>query len=212
MLAVRITMVAGLALLAAGLAIVGRGSPPTVTLASSAPVDAKLGFSYGPDGVCQGGEVLPVGTSAIRLLIHSPMIGPRVSVEVFEGARVVARGTRESGWTAGVVTVPVRPLARTTPAVSVCFTFARSPWLVGLTGTLTSPTTAARYEGQALAGRVGIEYLQAGHRSWWSRVRSIARQMSFGHAGGGIWIPLLVLALIVSIGGLSSWLVVQELR
>jgi hypothetical protein len=37
--------------------------------------------------------------------------------------------------------------------------------------------------------------------------------MSFGHAGGGTWIvPLLVLALIVSIAGLSSWLVVREPR
>ncbi len=212
MLAVRITVVAGLALLAGVLAVVGRGSPPTVSLASSAPVDAKLGFSYGPAGVCQGGEVLPAGTSAIRLLIHSPMVGPRVSVEVLEGAHVITRGTRGSGWTAGVVTAPVRPLARTVPGVSVCFAFARSAWLVGLTGRPTPPAVAARGEGQVLAGRVGIEYLRAGHRSWWSRVDSIARQMSFSRAGGGAWISLLVLALVVSIAGLSMRLVVQELR
>jgi hypothetical protein len=212
MRAVPITVATGLTLLAGAIAVAASASPPVVAWASSAPAGAKLGFSYGPISVCQGDEVLPAGTSAIRLLIHSPMVGPRVSVEVLAGARVLTGGTRGSGWTAGAVAVGVRPLARTASGVSVCFAIARSPWLVGLTGKRAGPAVAARAEGQVLPGRVGIEYLRAGRRSWWSRALVIARQMGLGHAGGGAWIPLSVLALIASLTGLSSWLAVRELR
>jgi hypothetical protein len=208
---VQVTVAVGLVLLTGAIAIAATGAPPTVARASSAPAGTKLGFSYGPISVCQAGETLPAGTSAIRLLIHSPMVGPRVSVEVLRGERVLTGGTRGSGWTAGAVAVAVRPLARAASGVSVCFALDRSPWLVGLTGKRTPPTVAARGEGQVLPGRVGIEYLRAGRRSWWSRALAIARAMGLGHAVGGAWIPLLVLALIASLAALSSWLAVREL-
>ncbi len=213
MRAARITLAAGLALLAGAIALVGAGRPPTVARADSAPATSGLGSSYGKGEVCQAGEVLPADTSAIRLLIHSPMVGPRVTVAALAGERVIAAGTRASGWTAGAVTVPLRALPlQTVSGVSVCFAFEHSAWLVGLTGRRTPPAHAARFDGQTMLGRVGIEYLRAGRRSWWSRLGSIARQMGLGHAGSGAWIPVLVLALMVTLAGLASWLAARELR
>jgi hypothetical protein len=212
MSAVRITVAAGLILLAGAIAIVASHSPPDVARASSAPANSGLGESYGPARVCQGGEVLPAATSAIRLLIHSPVVGPRVTVAVIAGEQILAEGRRESGWTAGAVTVPVKSASQTISGVTVCFAFGRSTWLVGLTGRRTRPAVAARFDGQPMIGRVGIEYLRQGRRSWWSRALSMAGEMGLGHAGGGARIPLLVLVLMVSIGGLSSWLAIRELR
>jgi hypothetical protein len=212
MRAVRVTILSGLALLAGALALLASGSPPTVALSSSAPIVAKLGAAYSDPGTCQGGETLPAGTSALRLLLHSPMLGPRVSVEVLAGARVLTGGARGPGWTAGAVTVPVKPLPRTVAGVAVCFSFSRSAWPIGLTGRPAPPQLAARAARQVLSGRVGVEYLRPGERSWWSRLPAIARQMGLGHAVGGAWVPALVLALIASLVGLSSWLAVRELR
>lgn len=212
MRAVPITVAAGLALIAATIAIVASGSPPEVSRASSTPVNSGLGSSYGPAGVCQGGELLPAGTSAIRLLIHSPIVGPRVTVTVIEGERTIAGGTRGSGWTAGEVTVPIKPVSRMVPGVTVCFAFERSAWLVGLTGRRTPSSVAARFNGEPMLGRVGIEYLRRGRRSWWARTLSIAEQMGLGHAVDGASIPLLVLASMAAIVGFSSWLIVRELQ
>jgi hypothetical protein len=212
MRAVWITLVVGLALLGGGIAIVASGAPPAVARASSAPATSGLGSSRGEAHVCQGGETLPAGTSAIRLLIHSPVIGPRVTVAVLAGGGVATEGTQGPGWTAGVVTVPVTPLAQTVAPVSVCFAFQRSAWPVGLTGRRTRPALAAHYDGKAMLGRVGIEYLRPGGRSWWSRVPAIVREMGLGHGGDGLWLPLLTLTLMASLVVLSSWLAVRELR
>lgn len=212
MRAVRVTAVAGLTLLAGGVAVAASRAPLVVTRSSAAPVTARLGSAYGDAGTCQGGEALPAGTTAIRLLLHSPMLGPRVSVVVLRGARAIASGARGPGWTAGAVTVPVRPLPRTVSEVGVCFSFSRSAWPIGLTGRSAPPTLAARDASQVLSGRVGIEYLRPGERSWWSRLPAIARQMGLGHALGGAWVPVLVLALMLSLAGLSSWLAMRELR
>jgi hypothetical protein len=212
MRAVPITVAVGLALLAGTIAAVASRSPPTVAWSDSVPIKVELGAAYRDRGTCQGGERLPAHTSTIRLLIHSPMLGPRVTVEVIRGGRVLTAGERGSGWTAGALTVPVKPLRRTVAGVTTCFAFGPSAWPVELTGRLTPPSTAARNAHQVLPGRVGIEYLRAGSRSWWSRALSMARALGLGHAGGGPLIPLLVLTLMVSIASLSSWLAVRELR
>jgi hypothetical protein len=140
------------------------------------------------------------------------MLGPQVIVEVIGSGHALTAGERGSGWTAGAVTVPVKPLRRTVAGVTTCFAFERSAWPVELTGRLTPPSTAARNGRQVLPGRVGIEYLRPGSRSWWSHALSMARAMGLGHAGGGPLIPLLVLTLMFSIAALSAWLAVRELR
>jgi hypothetical protein len=212
MRAVQITVAVGLTLIAGAIAIAVSLAPLEVARTSSSPANAKLGFSYGPATVCQEDETLPAHTSAIRLLIHSPLIGPQVTLAVLAGERVLVGGTRGSGWTAGAVAVPVRPLPHPVSGVSLCFAVARSPWLVGLTGRRTLPSAAARFDGRAMTGRIGVEYLRQGRRSWWSRALPIATEMGLGHAIGGPLLPLLVLALMLSLAGLSSLLILRELR
>ena len=44
-----------------------------------------------------------------------------------------------------------------------------------------------------------VEYLRAGHGSWWSRASSVARHMGLGHAASGTWIVFLLIALMITI-------------
>jgi hypothetical protein len=206
------TVAIGLALMATAVGLTLTRSPLTLAGKSPTPYRTKFASNYGGVRICQANEVLPGGASAIRLALHSPIAGPSVTVEALSGTHVITQGERAAGWTAGVVTVPVRLVSRTVFPVKICFAIDRSPWLVAMRGRLTPPSVAANDEGRALGGRVAIEYLRPGHVSWWSRALSVTRQMGLGHAGSGAWIALLALALTSTVAALTAWLIIRELR
>jgi hypothetical protein len=62
-----------------------------------------------------------------------------------------------------------------------------------------------------LRGRMGVEYLTAGRRSWWSRILPVARHMGLGHALSGTWVVLLIAALVGAVGLLAMRLTLREL-
>ncbi len=77
----------------------------------------------------------------------------------------------------------------------------------------TTPPAEATFGGtKPLPGRISIEYLQPGRRSWWSLALSVARRLGLGRAAAGTGNALLVLALALAVLTLSSWLVVRDLR
>jgi hypothetical protein len=191
-----------------------------VTLSRSPLVLARANFpethhaivsADGSARACQAREVLPRGTSAIRLGMTT-VIGPRVAVKILSGSRVVAEGSHAPGWDGASVTIPVRPLPRTTAPVKICFQLSSANGTIELLGLPARKTVAATTEGHALPGRVHIEYLRPSSQSWWSMANAVAWRLSIGRAFSGTWIVFLVLALLIVLVTLPVWLITRELR
>jgi hypothetical protein len=227
MRSVKVTLAVGLALLAAvGALTLTRSPPRVVRVGVPANANASLLTDAGGDiAMCQSGEVLPAGVSDIRLALWS-YYGAKVHVRVYSGSRVIAAGSRGPDWTSDSVTVPVKPLNRSTSGVTLCFAVGPSSQPVLLRGVATpgkdsavaeegtsSPTPrAAAGAGRGLQAKLGVEYLASGRGSWWSRVSSVAMRMGLGRAYSGTWIAFLVAALMGIVGVLAIRLTLRELR
>jgi hypothetical protein len=200
---------AGLILGAAAIAVTLAQSPITIARVNTAE-HSLVEVAHQQTSACQAGETLPRQTSAIRLRAYA-FLGPRVEVQVLAHGRVIAHGERESGWTGGVVTVPVNRLAAARSGVEVCFTLLVRNEPVELVGEQTIGALAASSANGPLAGRVRIEYLRPGSASWWSIAPEVARRMGLGRAAAGSWNGLLAIALTCALVGLCARLIIREL-
>ncbi len=81
----------GLVLFAIALVIVLSGSPMVVTHANATPANEPILEAGSGSSACQAGEALPAGITAIRLTLVAAA-GPRVSLSVLSGARVLTSG------------------------------------------------------------------------------------------------------------------------
>ena len=209
---VKIALAAGLTLLVAGIGVALARSPASVSHTSGIPTEEAriVAVDHGAT-FCQSGELLPAGTTAIRLWWFA-FTGPRVRVTVYSGGRAVTGGERGSGWTSREVTVPVRPLARPVSGATVCGSFQLRDEHLTVFGQPSSAADAAREGSKRLGGRMVIEYLHPGTRSWASLAPSILSRMGLGRASPGSGIVLLALASLATIVGLSSYLVLRDVR
>jgi hypothetical protein len=210
---VRIALIVALGGVAIALLVVMSGSPPTLTRAS-APLAGytELNTIAAPARLCQGDEVLPAGTTAVRISLEA-LIGPSVTLAASADGHLLTSGRRATGWSNGSVTIPVAPLTRSYSHVTICAQIARPRKPLGVDGVRTAPAVAARdAAGQPVAGRLLVEYLRPGKTSWWSLVRSVARRMGLGHAWGGTGIALLAAAMMAALATLMSWVLLRELR
>lgn len=188
------------------------------TLAQAPPRVAREGtkqqapvlVSAATTDVCQAGETLPAGVSAVRLAVWA-FFGTPVHVTISSGSRVLTEGRRGPAWTGSSVTVPVRSLRQSASPVTVCAHFGPNSQPLYLMGREASPAESATARGRPLGGRIGIEYLAAGEGSWWSRIEQVARHMGIGRAMTGTWIVLLIFALMVAVGTLSIRVALREL-
>jgi hypothetical protein len=206
---VRIALAVGLAVIAVALVVTLSHSPLTVVRGNSSTARGLVSTGQ-PARFCQAEEALPQGTAAIRLALLAAL-GPKVTVRVLSGSRVLTRGARSAGWSSGSVTVPVSPVAHAAAPVRVCFAFSSMNGLITLRGWTAPPAVAASSGEGPLPGRMGVEYLRPSHRSWWSSASAVIRRMGFGHAASGSWNALLAMVLAAAFIALSSWLVVREL-
>jgi hypothetical protein len=224
---VRIALLSGLTLTVIAIGLVLSQSPPAVT-GPKRPLNDNVNFGESELGarICQANEVLPGGTTSIRVWLEA-VVGPAVSIEVLSGRHVLTRGARGTGWTAGSVTIPVTNVGQTALHATVCVKVQPSREPIGLFGTLTRPAVAAidrqgplrltahahapMYRQGPLPGRIAIEYLRAGSNSWWSLGVSVARRMGLGHAGSGSWLAVLALLLMTVLAATVSWLILTEL-
>jgi hypothetical protein len=215
---VKVTLAVGIALtIAVGVLTLTR-SPPHVVRVNGPSADWSLGVTNSEPEICQANEVLPAGVSAIRMAIAA-FFGSNVHVVAYDGTRILTEGRRGPDWTGTSVTVPVKPVNRTTSHVKLCFALRPNSELVIFPGYLTSRRNAAVASGTgrgpraaklSLKGRILVEYLAAGHRSWWSRALSVARHMGIGHVIGGKWVALLAAALMAAVGVLTVGLTLRE--
>ncbi len=221
---VKVTLAIGIALMLAMGAWTFTRSPSRVVRVSGPQPDASLGYTIGGGSICQANEVLPSGVSAIRLAIVA-FFGPKVRVIVYSGSRVLTEGSRGPTWTGTSVTVPVAALDRRSSHLTLCCVLGPGSERLDFPGYLTQPRFAAvawrsrrtptpalaAHEGHLLGGRIDIEYLAPGRRSWWSRALSVARHMGIGHFASGTWIVLLLAALMAVVGALTVGLASREL-
>ena len=220
---VKIALAVGVVVLAA-VAAVALTRAPSRLLRVGVPggAEASLLANASSDiSVCQPGETLPAGVSDIRLSLWA-WYGAPVHVRAYSGSRILTEGSRGPDWTSDSVTVPVKPLKRSTSNVKLCFAVGPSSQPVLLRGgpskqlasaaTRDSPTPkAAESEDALLRGKVGVEYLAAGQGSWFSRVSTVAKHMGLGRAYAGTWIAFLVAALMAAVGVLAIRLTLREL-
>jgi hypothetical protein len=189
----KITLVIGLLAGAAAVGLTLSQAPPTVARADQIE-HAAIDVVTRRTQVCQPDEALPAHTSAIRLRAFA-FLGPKVSVDVLAGKRLIAHGAHGSGWTGGDVTVALNPLPATRSGVTVC----SSLFLAGDESVDLYGERAGREAAGAAAGplrRLSVEYLRPGRGSWWSLTPVVATRMGLGHAPSGAWSVYLPLALM----------------
>jgi hypothetical protein len=209
----RVTVVIALALaiITAALGYTVSRSPITVASVRNAGA-VQILVTARKLSACQAGEALPGGTSAIRLAMFA-YTGPRVTVQVREQGSVITSGEAQAGWTGGSVTVPVRSLSTSLPAVDVCFTaFLNGNEKLHLRGEQTSDEIAARSNGEPLSGRMRVEYMRPGRSSWLSLAPEVARRMGLGRAASGTGNVIFVAIVMAAVGLLSLRLLSRELR
>jgi hypothetical protein len=206
----RAALAGGLALIAIGL-VVTLSQAPATTAKGGVPPETEFVATRSPASGCQRGESLPAHTTAIRLGLFA-VTTPEVNVHVLAGGRQITEGTLAPGWSGEGATVPVdRVPAQAVRPVTVCFSVADLNGPVQMIGHKVPPSEATFGAERTLPGRISIQYVQPGHRSWWSLALTVARHLGLGRADGGTLNALLVGALAAAVIALSSWLVVRDL-
>jgi hypothetical protein len=200
----KLALALGMVVLAAAIALVLSQSPLAVVGTNSVPPPNATGFIRGGKSHCVSGGTIPQGTTAIRIPFEAN-VGPKVDVKVLSGVRVLTTGSRAAGW--GVtdnVTVAVSRVAQTLSGAAVCITTGPvNPYLLA-SSTIVASTSPTGQEARAES--LHLEYLRPTGATWWSRASSIAHQMGLGRAASGTWIVFLLLALMIAVVLLASWL------
>jgi hypothetical protein len=220
------TLVVGLALIGIGVAVALSQAPPRVVRLGGPGIKAVnqngvsvIGFTTGEPTVCQSGETLPAGVSAIRVSMWA-FYGPTVHVAAYAGSQALTTGSRGPGWIGDSATVPVKALGRAATGVRLCFSMKPNSEPILLLGgdthhlppaTFAEPkTSSGEAENRLLNGRVSVEYLASGHRDWFSRILAVARHAGLGRALSGTWIAVLMALLMLAVVVLALRLTVRE--
>jgi Predicted membrane protein (DUF2142) len=202
---VSLALAGGLALIALAIGLTLAGSPVVVIATNRIQPQAIVATTRGHTSGCQPGEVLPAGTTGIRLWITGN-VKPSVRVRALAGTRVIAEGSNGGGWLGKVVTVPVARVARTVPDATICFALGPAVEEVDLLGELGST-----HRHHRRAAKMRIEYLRSGSDSWWSLVSPVARRIGLGRAPSGALVALIPLALMALAAGLTVATLLRQL-
>lgn len=209
---VRLTLAVGLALVAIVGALVLAKAPARVAGTNFIAPRSIFGRLHQGEEACQGEEALPRGTSAIRVYVEA-VVGPSVTVTVSSsGERVLARGTRGTGWTGADVTVPLEHATQSVSDATVCVSIGPSREVITMIGQRSHTGAAAILSSGLAAGRLSIAYLAPGTRSWWSLALSVARRMGLGRSPSGSWIAPAIALVMALTAALGLGLAVRELH
>ncbi len=189
---VLLVTVAGLLAIAAALVLTLGRSPLVVAGTNSIPYEAVIGSSKGPVHTCQGGEVVPQGTTAVRMWLQAN-IKPHTRVAVLAFGRTVATGSQVGGWLGKVTTVPVMPIDHTLKNARICYSIDRAVQRVNILGGRSGPTRSGK-----TPTKMRIEYLRPSPQTWWSQIGSIAWRLGIGRAPEGGWAAALSLLLMAA--------------
>jgi len=202
-------MALGLLVIAAALIAVVIQAPRTAVATNAITVTGRLGLFYPHTTICQADEPLPAATTALRLSL-SAYIGPSVSVTVSHGDEILARGHQSAGWVGSSLILPLEPMVAEPQDTTICFTRDSGQLSVDVNGGYASHGRTARVDGNPLPGRMRVEYLSRGRRSWLSLTEQVARRLGLGHAPSGTWLALALTILMASAIGLTAWILLRE--
>jgi hypothetical protein len=168
--------------------------------------------------LCQGGEMVPRGASAIRLSLYATL-GPSLHVQAIAGGHTIAAGSVASGWSGTVVTAPLHPAPRVDTPATICVTLGASHNLghepidevIHPLGSPASAATSATLNGGSTGGRMRTEYLRPGALSWWSLLLPVARHMGLAGTLAGTWVVLLAAALMLGAVAIGSRAILRHL-
>ena len=205
------TLLAGFLAIGAVLVATLTKAPAEALSSNGVTVIGDFGSFEGKAVVCQASERIPASTAAIRVSLIAN-IGPAVSVVLVSGNRIVARGERGPGWASGSLTLPLHPTVGRAIDAEICLTRNPVAIPVGLFGNLAPRALAARSDGEPLPGRMRVEYLVPGRRSWYSLGRHVARRLGLGHVPSGGWIVVPLAAMMAMGLSLATWLLMREER
>jgi hypothetical protein len=208
---VAITLALGFILITAALGVILLRSPDDVISTNAVTVTQPLGLFGRHANVCQASERLPASTKALRISLIG-FFSPSVAVTVSHGGQFAASGRHNAGWFGGSLTLPLRPAVKTPLDATICLTRGPGGLPIELAGDAAAPALAATVNGQTSPGRMRIEYLRSGHRSWLSLARHVARRVGLGRSPSGTWIVLPLLAMMAIATALGAWLLLREAR
>ncbi len=212
--AVIATLAVGAVAAATGIALVLSHAEVRRTNTNDVVVRGVVATLAAGHAVCQDGERVPAGTTAIALTA-TPTVPTRnvLAVELLDSASgaPVAAGAAV-GRSNGVATpVPLRPrIARERP-VRVCLRLSRpaAGAAVQLYGAPTSRATSAMDGSRAIGAVVHLDYLGGPAQSWWALAPTVARRIGYGHAWSGSSVALLAGLLTLSSIALAAWLLLR---
>jgi hypothetical protein len=186
-------------------------APAEVLSTNYVRVTGPLGLFREHTTVCQANERIPTSTEAIRISLIA-YLGSAVSLTVSREGQIVASGHHGAGWVSGSLTLPLRtPIAETLNA-KICITRDPGYLPVELAGDTAPRALAATVDGTPLTGRMRIEYLGRGDRSWLSLTKHVARRLGLGHSPSGAWIVLPLAVMMAIAVTLGAWLLLREQR
>jgi len=167
--------------------------------------EAVLGGAMPGTRVCQGGELVPAGATAIRLTVPAQIAqGPSLQIELRRGQRVLAQtsaATHAADWE---VVAPLPPFAHDVAGVTLCYTVGGGGQVAILGGFTPPGTGGATIDGTETGGSIGIEYLRPGRESWWSFLPTAATRIGTGRGDwGGAWMAWAAALLALAAAALA---------
>ena len=206
-------MVATLAVgaLVVAIALVATLSRSETRASGSSPlvVTSVLDSVHGSHRICQGGELIPAGTAAVRASVLSEARPPpSVRVELLrEPGLTPLAGGAAARWD-GTGLVPVQPPVRAETIGRVCLSVRGGP--ADVIGAPTEAAIGATDGGASLKGRLHVDYALAGSSSWWSFAPTVVDRIGRGHAWSGSSVALAAALLLLASISLAAWLLVRE--
>jgi hypothetical protein len=205
---VRVAVVAGLLLVAAGVAAVLSGPATTFLSASSGYVDPRYGVVIpARQAACQPAVEVPGGAVSVRLIVSTAgRPGPSLTVTArLPSGAVVVRGTAPRGYRDATVEVPLsrRPVHDATATFCVR---NPGPAQVAILGPYASRASAARAtpSGQFASESMRLEWHRSRPGSRFENLGEIARRAGLSKASFiGSWALWVVFALILGAGALG---------
>jgi hypothetical protein len=149
---------------------------------------------------CQGQELLPADTSALRATIGTyGKPGPALRVRM-TGPRgePLSTGALRPGWREGIVQIEITHVARAHEQVQLCLRNL-GPGAIAIAGALPDPGWVMKVAGHPVEGRLRYDYMRPGNESWFQLLPTIVYRSTL--AKGGIvrhwaWAAALVAMLL----------------
>jgi len=205
------TLAVGALVLATAIAVALSHASVRRTGTNDVVISGIVDTLHGAHRLCQDGELLPAGTTALELTVTGRR-RPALAVELLDPATgaPVAAGTTDA-WGEASATVRLRPRSVHERGVRVCVRL-RTPGSGAsamLYGEPAAGEQSATDDGQRLGGRLRVDYVGTGSPSWASFAPTVVARIGRGHAWSGTSVALVATLLTLLSISLAAWLLAR---